>query len=373
MRPQRVCLPPLSRLSPGCPATPTDGRDVVPPSRGVRASMRSYLEACTVPTVSVGGVQLPRLIMGIHPFDGYGYVSADRDAAMLAHFSVFDRLVEVLRFGVDNGLTVAQADHMSVHLNRRHLSALWQVQQLTGVEPGLVPFLVVPLRLDGQPIQPRRVHATLDRNNYLAVGESYRRHLADDPIVGYLASGHGVEDEALVRFEDVPPYTPDELARLEVDYAALEREVGFFAGYPGLVADPGAEVDLLAPAGRFDLIEGYIAFLRRHFRAVVASVHHPGMTLPLLERQGVSFDGYITPLNRLGVFMLPTPESALRAVRASTRPVIAIKPMAGGRLLGREAFDYVLNEVGVAASMFGMGTLDEVRFTVTEAKRALGL
>jgi hypothetical protein len=334
--------------------------------------MQSYLEACTIPTAAIGGVRLPRLIMGIHPFDGYGYVSAARDADMLEHFAVFDRVVEVLRHGVEQGLTVVQADHMAVHLNRQHLAAVWRVQQLTGVGVGTVPFLVVPLTLDGRPIQPRRMHATLDRNNHLAYGERYRQYLAQDPIIAYLASGHGVEDEALVRYEDVPAYTPAELARLEVDYAVLEREVGFFAGFEGLVADSGAEVDLLAPAGRFDLIEGYIAFLRRHFRAVVASVHHPGMTLPLLERQGVSFDGYITPLNKLGVFMLPTPESALAAIRASTRPVIAIKPMGGGRLLGREAFDYVLNDVGAAACMFGLGRLDEVRFTVAEAKRALG-
>lgn len=334
--------------------------------------MRSYLEACTIPTAIVGEVPLPRLIMGIHPFDGYGYISAARDAEMLAHFAAFDRIVEVLRYGVDQGLTAAQTDHMSVHLNRQHLAALWRVQQLTEVEAATIPFLVVPLRLDGRPLEPRRVHATLDLNDYQTHGDEYRRYLAGDPIVAYLAGGHGSGEEALVRFEEVPPYTPDELARLEVDYGALEREVGFFDGFEGLVADPGAEVDLLAPAGRFDLIEGYIAFLRRHFRAVVASVHHPGLTLPLLEREGVSFDGYITPLNKPGIFMLPTPVSALAAIRASRRPVIAIKPMGGGRLLGREAFDYVLNEVGAAACMFGMGRLDEVRFTVAEAKRALG-
>ena len=45
--------------------------------------MKSYLEACNVPTVMVGEVEVPRLIMGLHPFDGYGYVSAERDRANL--------------------------------------------------------------------------------------------------------------------------------------------------------------------------------------------------------------------------------------------------------------------------------------------------
>ena len=70
--------------------------------------------------------------------------------------------------------------------------------------------------------------------------------------------------------------------------------------------------------------------------------------------------------------MLPTPHAALEAINNSTRPVIAIKPMAGGRLLGREAFDYVLNQAKASACMFGLGTLDQVKFTVSEAKMALG-
>ena len=158
---------------------------------------------------------------------------------------------------------------------------------------------------------------------------------------------------------------------MEIDYATFERYIGFFDGFDLLIADPGAEVDLLAPAGRFDLIEEYITFLRKHFDAVVASVHHPGITIPALEEGNVSFDGYITPLNKLNVFMLPTPDSALEAIRNSSRPVIGIKTMAGGRIVAQEAFDYVLNEIGIAACMFGLGTLDEVQYTAAEAKKAL--
>jgi len=177
----------------------------------------------------------------------------------------------------------------------------------------------------------------------------------------------------MVRFEKVPPYTVEEIGRMEVDYAALEGYIGFFDGFAPLIADPGAEVDLLAPAGRFDLIEEYIAFLRRRFPAVVTSIHHPGITIPALEEGGASFDGYIVPLNKLGVFMMPTPESALEAIRSSRKPIIAIKPMGGGRLIAREAFDYVLNEVGAAACMFGLGRLEEVEHTVGLAKAALGV
>lgn len=335
--------------------------------------MKTYLEACKVPTVRVGDLKIPRLIMGIHPFDGCGYVSPQRDREMLDHFSDVQRIVDVLACATGHGITVVQTDHMVPHLNRQHLTAIWKAQRQTGVEIGTIPFLVVPLMLDGRPVDQKRVHATFDKNDYERYGEEYRKYLDQDPIIGYLTSGHGIEDDAMVRFDKVPPYTAEEIGRMEVDYAALERYIGFFDGFAPLIADPGAEVDLLAPAGRFDLIEEYIAFLRQRFPAVVTSIHHPGITIPALEEGGASFDGYIVPLNKLGVFMLPTPESALEAIRHSSKPIIAIKPMGGGRLIAREAFDYVLNEIGAAACMFGLGRLEEVEHTVGLAKAALGV
>jgi hypothetical protein len=333
--------------------------------------VKPYLDACTIPTVSVGPIQLPKLIMGIHPFDGYGYVDAQRDQAMLDHFADLDRMVEVLSYGAKQGITAAQTDHMVPHLNRRHLVALRETMNQTGIEIATVPFLVVPVTLDGTPLDPRRIHATFDKNAWDRFGQAYRDYLERDPIIGYLADGHGGED-FLVQWEQIPPYSQQEIDRMAIDYGLFDRYIGFFDGFDTLIADPGAEVDLLAPGGRFDLIEEYIGFLRARFQSVVTSVHHPGITIPLLEENDIPFDGYISPVNKPGVFMLPTPEAARSAIRASSRPVIAIKPMAGGRLCTQEAFDHVFGEMGVSACMFGMGTLAEVKETVANAKRALG-
>ena len=63
----------------------------------------------------------------------------------------------------------------------------------------------------------------------------------------------------------------------------------------------------------------------------------------------------------------------LDAIRNVDKPVIAIKPMAGGRYLGGKAFDFVYNEVGVDAAMFGMGTLGQVRETTAAAREVLGV
>jgi hypothetical protein len=152
----------------------------------------------------------------------------------------------------------------------------------------------------------------------------------------------------------------------------LEQYLGFFAGCDILVADPGAEIDLLAMTGRFDLIREYIGFLRGRFETVITSVHHAGVTIPLLESENIPVDGYLTTVNQPGTFMFPTRELALDAIRNASKPIIAIKPMAGGRYLGEKAFEFVFDEVGVAASMFGMGTLEQVRQTTTAARSVLG-
>jgi hypothetical protein len=171
----------------------------------------------------------------------------------------------------------------------------------------------------------------------------------------------------------VAPYTEEEAARFEINYGVLEQYLGFFAGCDILIADPGAEIDLLAMTGRFDLIRDYINFLRSRFDTVITSVHHAGITLPLLETENIPVDGYLTTVNSLGTFMLPTQELALDAIRNVSKPVIAIKPMAGGRFLGEQAFEYVFDQVGVAASMFGMGTVEQVRQTTGAARAVLGL
>ena len=332
--------------------------------------MKSYLEACKVPLVQIGAARVPRLILGIHPYDGISYVSPEKDAENLKRFLDVERVAEVFRYAsVEFGVTVAQTDHMIPHLDRLHLVALWKAMETSGVQIATVPFIIVPLRLRGAPLDGERVYATYDQCSLEAGGAAYREHFLNDPILRYDTD---IGAEQIVTCDRVEPYSEAEMREVEVDYAELERYIGFFEGFEILMADPGCEADLLAMTGRFDLLREYVSYLKKRFDTVASSVHHPGVTLPLLEREGIEFDGYITPVNKIGVFMLPTPELSLRAIRTCSKPVIAIKPQAGGRLLGEDAFDYVLNDVGAASCMMGLGTLDEVRETLTAATRVLG-
>ena len=333
--------------------------------------MRSYLEACDVPTTCIGQAEVPRLIMGIHPYDGCSYVDAERDAENYRAFNRVEKVSDVIRYAVEQaGVTVAQVDHMFPILNRLHLQAIWETEQETGIQIGLIAYVLIPVTLDGEEVAySDRAHATFYAQNERIGGDAFRTHIRQDGIVRYVLGG---SLDALVTPETTPPYTPEEAALFEIDYARLERYLGFFEGCDILVADPGAEIDLLAMTGRFDLIREYIDYLRRRFSTVITSVHHAGIVLPLLEREGIPVDGYLTPVNRPGMYMSPTREIALDAIRQATKPVIAIKPMAGGRYLGHQAFEYVFDVVGVAATMFGMGTIEQVKETTKAAKEVLG-
>ena len=332
--------------------------------------MKSYLEACGVPTTRVGNTEFPRLVMGIHPYDGCSYQDQQRDAENLRAFGRVDGVVEVLRYAVEEeGITVAQVDHMYPNLNRLHLQAIWETERILDVQIGLVAYVLIPVTLDGEMVAySDRAHATLYAYDEEAGGEAFREQLERDEILRYTLGG---SMDNLVTPDKVPLYSPDDAARFEIDYPALEQHLGFFAGCDILVADPGAEIDLLAMTGRFDLIREYIDFLRQRFDTVITSVHHAGVTIPLLESEGIPVDGYLTPVNQPGMYMFPTRDLALDAIGQANKPVIAIKPLAGGRYLGPQAFEFVFEEVGVDACMYGMGTVDQVRATTKAAKEVL--
>lgn len=334
--------------------------------------MKSYLEANSMPTTRVGNADLPRLIMGIHPYDGCSYQDPQRDEDNLKLFGRVDGVVDVLRYAVEEqGLTVAQVDHMLPELNRLHLQAIWETERLVGARIGMIAYILIPISLDGEMVSySERAHSTLYAHDEKAAGSAYRRKIEEDLIFQYTIGG---SMDNVITPAAVPPYSPDEAARFTIDYAELEQYLGFFAGCDILVADPGAEIDLLAVMGRFDLIREYMAFLRERFDTVITSVHHAGLTIPLLESEGIDVDGYLTPVNRPGMYMFPTRDLALEGVRQATKPVIAIKPLAGGRYLGTQAFEFVFDEVGVDATMFGMGTIDQVRETTKAAKGVLGI
>jgi hypothetical protein len=105
---------------------------------------------------------------------------------------------------------------------------------------------------------------------------------------------------------------------------------------------------------RFDpRIEEWIDKIKDTGAKPAASTHNPGTSIPLLESYG--FEAYLAPLNPLGYMMKPDFESTLRAVRNTKNQVIAIKPLAAGKLFpDRNLFEFIFRyadsiAVGIAS------------------------
>ncbi|HID28197.1 MAG TPA: hypothetical protein EYP22_10380 [Methanosarcinales archaeon] len=79
-----------------------------------------------------------------------------------------------------------------------------------------------------------------------------------------------------------------------------------------------------------------------------ASTHKPGETIPRLEsldigaKATMQIEAYLTPLNPIGFGMAPNFESALKAIKKTKKQVIAIKPLAAGKLFPEESlFEFI--------------------------------
>ena len=71
-----------------------------------------------------------------------------------------------------------------------------------------------------------------------------------------------------------------------------------------------------------------------------ASTHSPGSTIPLLDDLG--FEAYLAPVNTVGYGMEPDVESTLKALERTKKVVIAIKPLAAGKLSPKKSvFEYI--------------------------------
>lgn len=91
-----------------------------------------------------------------------------------------------------------------------------------------------------------------------------------------------------------------------------------------------------------------------------ASTHNPGTSIPLLENIG--FEAFLAPLNPLGYGMKPDFESTLRAVKNTKKAVIAIKPLAAGKLFPDSlVFEFIFRYADSVA--VGIASEDEMTET----------
>lgn len=99
------------------------------------------------------------------------------------------------------------------------------------------------------------------------------------------------------------------------------------------------------------------------------STHNGGETVPVAEEFDVSVIN--TPVNKIAWRMCPCVEQVLGAVRQSSKKIIAMKPLAMGRIAPEEGMQYIATVPGVDGVVVGIGTPAEAEETFGLAARAL--
>jgi hypothetical protein len=306
----------------------------------------------------IGRVPVPRLILGHLPFVGESYQGPEKNREYRTRFSDMRNSVRILRSCVERyGLTVTAAGMMSDKLGGLFLKAIKEVERITETEIALIPCVPIPLAIGRKPVDVYRRWVTYYELEKRTADEELARRYLEDPILGCRSNWR---IDFGVALQKPKPYGSADLKGLLIDMAKLDEDISILSDFHVLFLELGSEADFLAMTGRIDLLASLVDHIREKFgHGVLLGTHHAGSTIPLLEGSEVQFDGYVSPVNKLGIMMFPDANRALEAMKGSQRAVIAIKPLAGGRIEPRGALEYVYRDRGVHFCMIGVGSEGE--------------
>ena len=116
-------------------------------------------------------------------------------------------------------------------------------------------------------------------------------------------------------------------------------------------------------------IEGWIKEIRAGGSSTAAATHYPGATIEDIDNAGFDFDVYLAPLNPVGYAMEPDYESTLKALETTDKQVIAIKPLAAGRLKPTQSVFEFIYKYADSVSV-GITSEAEMEETYAVAKQA---
>lgn len=101
---------------------------------------------------------------------------------------------------------------------------------------------------------------------------------------------------------------------------------------PEIIAIHALSCDALDPR-----IETWTEKIRALGASPAASTHYPGETIEELDTAGFDFEVYLAPVNPVGYAMEPNYERTVQALETTDKQIIAIKPLAAGRLKPSES------------------------------------
>jgi hypothetical protein len=320
--------------------------------------MRNKINAFKIPQKKIGKISVPQLILGHLPFIGESYQGLEKNREYVNRFSNLNNIVKILRIAVEEySLAVTSGGTSNNYLLNLFLQAIKKTEQLTKIKMAMIPCIQIPLVINEKPVDTYKrwmTHYEIEKR--FNDGKILKKYL-EDPILLCRKGWKAKFKEILKKSRS---YEKKELDSLQIDYEKLDKSIDRLQNFNVLFAEIGSETDFLVGTNRLDLLKALISHIKNRFGyRLLIGVHHAGITLPKLENSKIKFDGYVTPINKLGVMMFPTRVFALKAIKNTKKPVIAIKTLGGGRINPNEAFKHVYEELGVNFCMIGIGSEDE--------------
>lgn len=333
--------------------------------------MKSYTADSRFPLVEIAGRKIPRIILGQHPYDGTTYTSWARDQAYRRRWTGPQSMVALMKPIVQRfGLTASREVPTDTALSQWHQDALTRTMDDLDREIALILGTALPTT-------PRPdTSEYLYRLSYALAGDDFAAIWRVDPIVRYrflerLRQRQADIDAFARHAVDIPLTTPPGLREFEVDYEALDAMLNRYRDFTIPLFASNAAFELLVLTKRFDELQRIVDSIRRRFGGFLLGTHYAGVIIPLVEDAGVHVDGYLTPVNAEGIYMFPTQKHAVEAIRRAGKPVVAIKPLGGGRVSPKKAFHYLFHDLDIPASMVGIGSLAEAEETLGAAAAVL--
>lgn len=324
----------------------------------------------SIPTFNIGKTRVPRLILGHLPFLGESYQGPSKNKEYNKKFSDITNIEKILKRSIEKyNLTVFSAPTYidGVHASK-FLKAINNIKSKTGIDVKLIVCLKIPLLLENKKIDDYRKWIT-----YYNIEKKYgerkilERYL-NDPV---LQARENWKEKFLWKLNNISSYLL-EIDNLRIDYEVLKDVLSKLNEVSVLYVELGSETDFLVMCNRLDLLRNLINLISNNFKyKCLLGCHHSGTTIPILESSSINFDGYITPANKLGVMMFPTQQKSEDAIKNATKPVIAIKPFAGGRINPPDAFEYIYNKLEIKSCMIGVGSERELDEDVSSAVEKL--
>ncbi len=293
-----------------------------------------------------------KMILGHMPLIGSSYQSKEKDRELIRKFSDKNEIRKIFETAYKLGIRkYATASSKMSKLSSRHIGLIKEYNE-NGYNFEVIPCFSIPITLKNKRIDAFKRWAT-----YLKIEKqktpTILNRVLNDPILNF-------REEWRKKLPEATPYSGNDLNALKIKWDSVEDALIEFSDLPVSYVEPGSETDFLAMTKRYDLLGELIDRITASgYEKILFGVHHAGETINRLDEELEKFDGYLTPINSMGIMMLPTHKSAEEAIKNTKKEVFVIKPFAGGRIQPSQAFKYIL-KFKTEGIMFGASTEEEI-------------